>query len=181
MKKPTAYRVPSLAECDPDHYGALIAKRLELHSTASEARKARKDAERTLAEDTSRDIRPSVAELLGDGPSAKARKRQVVTEARQRETDFDAALAVIEQRIRDARSTAVRKAITVVKPEFDRRLQALCEILAAADVAHKEFAEFCEELEDAEISIGHLGARPFFLGDRHDSKIGTFLKEVGYV
>ena len=174
------FHVPSLAEADPDGYGVLVAKRAEQHDLGGEARKAVRSAERELDADNSREIRPGVAELLGDSGSTKADKRVALAAARQQAADVDAALLVIEQRIRDAKTAALRRAIAIVRPEFDRRMQALCDALKAADSAHREFDELCQSLEHEDISVGHLGPRPHFLGAAGDGRIAAFLKEAGH-
>ncbi|RLP21980.1 hypothetical protein [Mesorhizobium sp. YM1C-6-2] len=173
------YQVPTLAECD-ETYGTLVAKRGELHTAGGEARTARKAAERELAADTSREVRPGVAELLGDGPSAKALKRKAVAEAKQRESDIETALTVIEQRIRDARTAAVRAAVAKVRPEWDRRMKVLCDAFKVADAAHRDLWSLRQDLDAEDISPAHLGAWPFFLGEPADGRIASFLKEAGY-
>src|SRR5690606_13633958 len=132
-KKVEPFVVPTLAEADPETYGALIAKRAELQVKAGEARKAEKAAERELATDTRQDLRPAVAELLADGATSKPNKRQALTAAKAHASDVEAALSVIEQRIRDAKTVAVRAAIALVRPEFDRRMRSLCDALKLVD------------------------------------------------
>jgi hypothetical protein len=179
-RKTEPYRVPSLAEADPETYGALAAKQLELNTLSGTARAARKAAERELAADTTQYVRPGVAELLGDGPSAKASKRKAVADAKQREADIEAALVTISQRIRDAKTPAVRAAVAKVRPEWNRRMGALCDALQVVDDAHRDLWSLRQDLEAEDISPAHLGPWPYFLGDADGSRISSFLKEVGY-
>lgn len=179
LKKAEPYRVPTLAEAD-DTYGALIAKRSELNALSGEARAARKTAERELAADTSPEVRPGVAELLGDGPSAKSAKRKAVAEAKQREADVDAAMATLELRIRDAKTPAVRSVIAKVQPEWQCRMTALTDALKIVDAAHRDLWALRTDLEAEDVTHAHLGPWPFFLGESGESRVANFLKEVGY-
>jgi hypothetical protein len=174
-----AFIVPSLAEVD-DVYGGLVAKRSELNTASSDARAARRAAERELEADESREIRPGVAELLGDGPSAKSTKREAVAAARQREIDINAALTVVELRLRDAKTAAVRAATACVRPEWDRRTKALCDALKVADAAHRDLWALRHELEAGDVPPTQFGAWPYFLGASDDEKIANYLREVGH-
>lgn len=173
------FRVPSLADVD-DVYAGLVAKRIELHAAAGEARIARRAAERELDADTSREVRPGVAALLGDGASAKALKRKAVADAKQLELDVAAALTVVEHRLRDAKTAAVRAATARVRPEWDRRVKTLCDALKVVDAAHRDLWSLRQDIEVEDIPPSQFGAWPFFLGASDEGKIANFLREAGH-
>lgn len=178
--KPAPFKMPSLADAD-ETYAGLVAKRAELHAKNGLARKARIEAERDLAADASPEVPAGVAALLGDGPTSKSNKRQILAEARRLEADIQGALTVVEQRIRDAQPAALRAAVALARPEYDRRLRALTDALKVAAVAHRELHDFYMDCEAVEVSPDRFGPRPFFLGDARDGgKIGQFLKETSH-
>ena len=174
------YIVASLADCDPA-YGELIARRGHLREEMRITATAVRQAEKDLANDESVELRPGVAALLGDDTSPAAALRTTLREAKARRADLDAAVSILERRIADARTPANRAACAAVKPEFDRRMGALCDALKAADAAHQTLDELCMALEAEDIQYGSLGPRPFFLGGARepDRQIVRFLKEVG--
>jgi hypothetical protein len=173
------FRVPSLADVD-ETYGALVTRRSELNVKLSEAMQARRAAEKELAADTSREVRPGVAALLGDGESAKALKRRAAAEAKQAVSDIETALVEVERRLRDAKTAAVRSMIARVRPEWDKRTRELAETLKAAQAAHLRFEDLRLELEAEDVSSDYFGPRPFFLGDAKDGRIANYLREAGY-
>jgi hypothetical protein len=182
LKKAAAaepYRVPSLAEVD-ETYGMLVTRRSELNVKLSEAMQSRRKAEKELAADTSREVRPGVAALLGDGESAKSLRRRAVAEAKQAVADIEAALTEVERRLRDAKTGAVRSMIARVRPEWKKRTSALAETLKAAQAAHIALDDLRLMAEAEDVSSDYFGPRPFFLGDAKDGRIANYLKEAGY-
>lgn len=185
-KPSDAYIVRGLTEVD-DVFAGLVQHRVKLQADLSTVATERKESEKDLAADTSPEISETVSALLGDGPGAKAGKRKRVLEAKQREADLNAAIVVIEQRIRDAQVPANRAACAAVKPEFAKRVAVMADAMKALDVAHQSFAELCLDLEAEDISYGSLGQfKPFWLGDARDAqrRIATYIKEAaeaGYV
>jgi hypothetical protein len=105
-KKPAAepFRVLGLAEAD-GNYAAQLTKRTELRDTQSAKIRESRALEKAIAEDTSREIRPSISELLGDAPGTKALNRRRLAEINKELSDIDAALKIVEQRIADAHET----------------------------------------------------------------------------
>ncbi len=172
--------VPSLAEAEPEVYGKLIEKRAELNQRVGEASSAASLAASELAADTSKEVRPAVAALLGDGQSAKSLKRRALAEARQLESDIEVAITEVERRIRDAKTPALRAVIARVRPEWEKRTKALCEALDVVKAAHVNLDDLRLALEAEDVSSDHIGPRPFFLGDARDGKIAAYFKEVGY-
>lgn len=174
------YIVASLTDVDPG-LGELVAKREQFHEEMRTAATEVRQAEKDLAGDTSVELRPGVARLLGDIDSPKSIKRLALKAAKERRADLDAAVSIIERRVADARPAANRAACAAVKPEFDRRLGALCDALRVVDAAHQEFDQLCQALEAEDIQYGSLGPRPFFLGGARepDRQIVRFLREAG--
>ncbi|TIQ42535.1 hypothetical protein [Mesorhizobium sp.] len=173
------YHVPSLAECD-DLYAGLLSKRVELNERLRELGAEERELEKAIAADPTPEVRPNIAALLGDGPTAKSMNRKKLAEVRTNKADHEAALRAIESRIRDAKTPAVRKAIALVKPEWDRRTRVLCEALKVVEMAHRELAMLAEDVEAEDIGASYFGQRPGFLGDPRDGRIAAYLKEVGH-
>ncbi|RUV89198.1 hypothetical protein EOA46_22630 [Mesorhizobium sp. M1A.F.Ca.IN.022.05.2.1] len=174
------YHVPSLAECD-DVYAGLLSKRAELNERLRGLDAEARQIEKEIAADPTPEVRPSVAALLGDGPTAKAANRKKLADVRADRADHEVASRAIEQRIRDAKTPAVRKAIALVRPEWDRRQKELCEALAVVEKAHRSLNDLAEGLEAEDIGSSHFGNRAHFLGDARDGHIARYLKEAGYV
>ncbi|TIW28766.1 MAG: hypothetical protein E5V63_03910 [Mesorhizobium sp.] len=184
LKKPTAapaqpFHVPSLAECD-DVYASLLAKRGELNEGLRMLIATERQLEKDIAADTTPDVRPGVAALLGDGPTAKSANRQKLAAVRADKADHETASRAIEQRIRDAKTPAVRKAIALVRPEWDRRQRELCETLAVVQKAHRDLAMLADDVEAEDIGSSHFSQQPHFLGDARDGHVQRYLKEAGY-
>ncbi|TGP22659.1 MULTISPECIES: hypothetical protein [unclassified Mesorhizobium] len=139
-----------------------------------------RELEKAIAADPTPDVRPSIAALLGDGPTAKAANRKKLADVRADRADHEVASRAIEHRIRDAKTPAVRKAIALVRPEWDRRQRELCEALVVVEKAHRDLAMLADDVEAEDIGSSHFGQRPHFLGDARDGHISRFLKESGY-
>lgn len=187
FKKSTAteFRIPSLAEADPDTYGALIAKHDELHGRLSSAKTAAREAEAELKANPAPALRAGVAELLGDAAPVSSGVRQRLAEANRSASDIEAAIEIVRQRIRDARGPAARMAAATVRPEFERRVVALCGALRVADQAHAELARLIDDLEAGDIHSPLLGENALFLGNPRESDrpVERFIrmnKERGY-
>jgi len=171
--------VPSLAEADPETFGALTAKIEELHASLAEANAAKREAERILAAHEGPSLRAGVAELLGDdAATGRAAKAAAVRDARQRVADIEAALTIAGHRLRDAKPAAVRAVVAKVRPEWQKRMKALTSALEATRTAHVALHELRQALEAEDVDPAHFGAWPYFLSDARDSKIDGFLKEI---
>jgi hypothetical protein len=174
-----ARHVPSLAEADPEVYGALTAKVAELNARLSEANAALREAERALAAHEGPSIRASVADLLGDdATTGRAAKAAAVRDARQRVADIEAAITIAGHRLRDAKSAAVRAVVAKVRPEWQKRIKALTSALEATRTAHIALHDLRQAIEHEDVDAALFGPWPYFLGDARDSKIDGFLKEV---
>lgn len=141
----------------------------------------RKALQAEIAADTSIDIAPEVAKLIGEAPSAKAQKRERVAELRRLEAVAGQAIELIERRITAARPAAERAICDAARPEAKKRIAALCEALRAVDAAHIDLNDLFLAIEAQGVSAGGLGqVRPFFLSDPQDPqrKIAQYLKEV---
>ncbi|MDX8521307.1 hypothetical protein RFN30_24070 [Mesorhizobium sp. VK23D] len=174
------FRVPSLAECD-DVYAGLLSRRAELNERLRELIAEGRQIEKLIEADPAPEVRPSIAALLGDGPTANAANRKRLAEVRTDKSDHEAALRAIESRIRDAKTPAVRQAIALVRPEWDRRQKVLCEALAVVERAHRDLAMLADDVEAEDIGSSHFGQRPHFLGDARDGHVQRYLKEAGHV
>jgi len=179
---PEPFRVPSLEEVSPD-YAALTARHRDLDGLRARLEAEAADLRRQIAEDPAPQVPARVAELLGDEPDSRITRRQRLAEIRQELGAIETALAVLRQRVAEAKTEAGRAARAAVAPEFQRRLDAMCAAMRTLDAAHRAFDDLWREIEDAEIGPASLGPRPFFLGGaREDTRrIASFLKEAGYV
>lgn len=173
------YHVPSLAECD-ETYAGLLSKRAELNERLRELGAEGRELVKAIESDPTPDVRPSIAALLGDGPTAKSENRKKLAEVRTNVGDHEAALRALESRIRDAKTPAVRKAIALIRPEWDRRQRALCEALKVVEAAHRGLNDLAEDLEAEDIGSSHFGNRAHFLGDARDGHIQRYLREAGH-
>lgn len=186
VKKPTeAFRVPSLADADTG-YAALQAKLSELRDRQGEALRESRSLEKAIAADPARDVRPSLAELLGDEPGAKSVNRKRLAEVKSLLADLEAALGVVEQRLRDAKTAASRAVCAIVRPEYARRVKAMIDAATLLDAAHKEYDDLRAQFELEDVAWGSLmPMTPAFLGDSNDPdrRIAKFIreaKEAGY-
>lgn len=160
-KRPTApepFRVRSLAEADPG-YATLLEKQGELRAARS-----RLDAEEgellfklSNAKPSDAPVNRRVAALLGEevdesDPAVDGlRARFTACQAERR--DVDAALRVVEDRLRAARMAASRVIAGEAEPEFRRRASALALALAAAYEAHLAVEEVIDALQRADVAF----------------------------
>jgi len=155
---PEPFRVRSLAEADPA-YATLLEKQGELRGTRS-----RLDAEESEllfrlsnAKPSDAPVNRRVAALLGDevdetDPAADGlRARFTACQAERR--DVDAALRVVEDRLRGARMTASKLITAEVEPEYRRRVAALGAALAETYAAHAAVEEIPMALQRADIAF----------------------------
>ena len=176
-----SFHVPSLAECDP-HYAALVAKQTELHNRYTELRDERSKLNRDIEAEKAaggQRVAPDVARLLGDPEDSvtglSQRLRVVATEM----ANIEAAQEILRRRLDEARDKASKSACDVVRQEYQRRLSALCDAARALAVAREQHDQLIDGLEREDVRTGYLRiVAPFFLGDRRDGHIPSFLKEA---
>lgn len=176
----SSFRVPSLAEADAE-YASLLERQNSLNAELGQLGGEQSDLQAKVAADQAPEIRPAIAELLGDAPSSKSLMRQRLAEIERRKRDIEVALDVLRERIRQAESRASRAACDAIRPEYARRVSAMIAAMRALDTAHSSFNDLCLEIEAGAISYGYLGpAKPFFLGSARDPdrKIARYLKEA---
>ncbi|MGA0564468.1 hypothetical protein ACO2RV_18640 [Ancylobacter sp. VNQ12] len=155
---PEPFRVRSLAEADPN-YAAILEKQGELRSVRS-----RLDAEESeilfrLANDKPSDapVNHRVAALLGDDvdeadPAADGLRARF-TACQSERRDVDAALRVVDERLRAARGTASKLITADVEPEYRARVAALGAALAAAYDAHVSVEEIPAAMQRADVAF----------------------------
>ncbi|MGO4832887.1 hypothetical protein AB4144_11430, partial [Rhizobiaceae sp. 2RAB30] len=174
------YRVPSLSESD-ETYAGLVAKKAELLDKQSAHTKERRELEKAIASDTSRDVRPAIAELLGDAPGTKALNRRRLAEVHATLRDIEAAMVVVDQRIRDAKTAASRAVCAAVRPEYAARVKAMVDAMRTLDGAHRAYDDLRHQLEMEDVSWGSLmPMTPAFLGESNepDRRIARFIREA---
>ncbi|KQZ27893.1 hypothetical protein ASD50_20300 [Mesorhizobium sp. Root552] len=192
LKKPTVsasadpFRVPSLAEVDKD-YAALLLKQSDLAARQIDLEREKRSLEKAIAADTSAEVKPAIAELLGDAPGSKAINRRRVAEIRSEISDVEQAQRVLRQRISDARGRASTAVVAVSRPEYAKRVKAMVVAMYALDAAHKDYDELRSQFEAEDISWTSLiPMSPTFLGSSNepDRRIARFIAEAasaGYV
>lgn len=187
-KKPTAttgsFRVPSLAEVDTT-YADLLQKQAELTSRQSDLEREKRAVEKEIAADTSRDISPAIAELLGDEPGAKSLNRRRVAEIRKEIADIESAQIVLRQRLADARGRASTAVVAASRMEYARRVKAMVAAIEALSVARAEYDKIVDDFVANDVAWTSLTPlQPTFCGDRQDGHLQRWLRaarEAGYV
>lgn len=188
LKKPAAsaaepFRVPSLEEASSE-YAALVDKRQDLLTQQSALTAERHDLSRKIEEAPAPIMRPGVAALLGETSDSTTGLRTRLTEVQRTLSDIDAALEVVRQRLAVARTGASRAICLQVKPEYGRRVAAMCDALKAVAAARADYDDLRDQFEREDVSWGSLGPMvPNFLGDARDGHVQRFIreaKEAGY-
>lgn len=182
LKKTTGqaehFRVPSLAEASPE-YAALIDKQQELLTRQSALNAERRDITRKIEEAPAPAMRPGVAALLGETSDSTTGLRTRLAEMQRTLSDIDAALEVIRQRLAVARTAASKTICTAARPEYGRRVGAVCEALKAVAIARAAYDDLRGELERQDVSWASLGPVSLgFLGDARDGHIQRFIREA---
>jgi hypothetical protein len=185
LKKSTSataepFRVPSLADVD-DVYAGLLTKRGELNDKSNELRQEKRALEKIIAADTSREVRPAIAELLGDAPGTKALNRKRLAEVRAEIADVESAQTVVEQRLRDAKGAASIAVCARVRPEYAKRVQAMVAAAKALDEAHRSYDELRYQFDVEDVSwMSLIPMTPAFLGasNEPDRRLARFVREA---
>ncbi|MFC3207199.1 hypothetical protein [Aquamicrobium soli] len=174
------FRVPSLAEVDTE-YAALLEKQASLTAKQGELERERRLVEKAIAADTSPEVRPQIAELLGDEPGSKALNRRRLSEIRGELSDIDQALGVLRQRLQDARGRASTAVVAASRMEYARRVKAMVVAMQALDAAHKDYDDLRFQFEAEDIAWTSLRPMtPAFLGGSNepDRRIARFIREA---
>jgi chromosome segregation ATPase len=177
------FRVPSLAEVDSD-YAALLQKQAELTARQAELEREKRAVEKAIAADTSREVKPEIAALLGDEPGSKALNRRRVAEIRSEIADIEQAVIVLRQRLADARGRASTAVVAASRMEYARRVKAMVEAVEALSVARAEYDKIVDDFVANDVAWTSLTPlQPTFCGDRQDGHLQRWLRaarEAGY-
>ncbi|ADH91621.1 conserved hypothetical protein [Ancylobacter novellus DSM 506] len=179
----SAYRVPPLTSVPA--YAALAAKRAEMQDLQTASRRELRKLERELTETPMPALRAGVAALLGEATVEQSGVHERIADLKRTDRDATAALTVIDQRLREARSSASRVVCDEVRPEYARRVAALCRALEALAAERKAYDDLRGQLEAEDIAWSTLNPMSLgWLGNPVDGgHIGVFLKsarEAGY-
>lgn len=178
MKKSASYRVPSLADVSAE-YAELVTKRAALQTRQAQAASERREVLRQIEAAPEPAYRPGVAQLLGEQGDSTSAMRERLKELTALDRDLTQAIEVLRQRIQTARTTASREACALIKPEYGRRVTALCDALKATAAARASYDELRDQLDAEDIAWGSLVPMvPNFLGDPRDGHIQRYLKEA---
>lgn len=186
FKKTTTepFRVPALTEVDAE-YGALTEKQTELLQRQATVTAERRSIERQISAAPAPTFRPAVAELLGESSDSSSSLRTQAKGLLALEKDIASALEVIRQRLTTARGKASQLVCDVVRPEYGRRVAAICGALQALAEARAEYDNLRDEFDRNDVAWGSLGPVSLnFLGDARDGHIDRFIREAreaGYV
>ncbi|MGY3421247.1 hypothetical protein ACVWZW_001722 [Bradyrhizobium sp. F1.13.4] len=93
--------------------------------------------------------------------------------------NLEAAQEILRRRKEEARGRASAMVCATVRPEYDRRLAALCKLLTEVEAARQSHDELLDDLDREDVAKSYLQpVIPHFLGDRRDGKISYYLREV---
>ncbi|WP_439496841.1 hypothetical protein [Bosea sp. (in: a-proteobacteria)] len=175
---PEPFRVPSLAEASTE-YAGLIAKRAELLAQQSTLTAERRDLEQKIADAPAPAMRPGVAALLGETSDSTTGLRARLAEVQKLGADITAALEIVRQRLAVARGAASKTICAMARPEYGRRVAAICDALQALAAARAAYDDLRFEFDTQDVSWGSLvPMSPNFLGDARDGHIQRYLSEA---
>lgn len=178
------YRVPSLAEASPE-YASLVDKRQDLLTQQASLSAERRELLRKIEEAPAPSMRPGVAALLGEASDSATALRSRFGEVQRTLQDIESALEVIRQRLAVARTGASKAICAAARPEYGRRVAAICDALQAVAVARAAYDDLRDEFERQDVSWASLGPISLgFLGDARDGHVQRFVREAreaGYV
>lgn len=173
-----AFRVPSLAEASPE-YAALLTKQQELRDQQARLNAERRDLEQKITEAPAPTMRPGVAALLGETSDSTTGLRARLGEVQRTLSDIDAALEVVRQRLAVARTSASKTICQAARPEYGRRVAAICDALKVVAVARAAYDDLRNEFDSQDVSWGSLGPLDLrFLGDARDGQVDRFIREA---
>lgn len=177
------FRVPALAEVDAD-YAALLQKQSDLTSRQIGLEREKRQLEKLISADTSDEVKPAIAELLGDEPGTKSLNRRRVAEIRSEISDVEQALTVLRQRLQDARGRASASVVAASRTEYGRRVKAMVEAVKALADARLAYEALVDDFVANDIAWTSLTPlQPTFCGDRQDGHLQRWLRaarEAGY-
>jgi predicted nucleic acid-binding Zn-ribbon protein len=162
-------------------YAALLQKQAELTSRQSDLEREKRAVEKEIAADTSREVRPEIAALLGDEPGSKSLNRRRVAEIRSEIADIEQAVIVLRQRLADARGRASTAVVAASRMEYARRVKAMVAAMQTLDAAHRAYDELRFQFEAEDIAWTSLiPMTPTFLGGSNepDRRIARFIREA---
>lgn len=168
---PADFRVPSLADASPE-YGELQRRLATLDTAHAALTREARTLQKDIAASPTPRVRPGVAALIGDDPvDGGAAKVAKLADLQRSIADHDAALAEVRRRLIVARGPASTAARAAVKPEYQRRVRAVCEALVAAEEARAAYEDMRSQFEAEDIEWTGLGVLALgFLGDRDGGK-----------
>lgn len=172
------FRVLTLAEANPE-YAALVEKRQDLLAQQASLNAERRDLEQKIAEAPAPTMRPGVAALLGETSDSTTGLRARLGEVQRTLSDIDAAIEVIRQRLAVARTSASKAICQAARPEYGRRVAAICDALKAVAVARAAYDDLRNAFDCEDVSWGSLGPLDLrFLGDARDGQVERFIREA---
>jgi len=172
------FRVPSLAEAGAD-YAAIVDKQQELQGRQSALTTERRELEAKVAAAPAPAYRPAIATLLGESVESTSAELARLKEISALDADIKAALEILRQRSDVARGKASMAVCDRIKPEYARRVAAICKALEVVHEARAAYAELVDDLERNDISWSRLGPmQPLFLGSLQDGHVQRYIAEA---
>lgn len=178
LKKGRSFQVPALEDVDSE-YAELVEKHGQLERSLRELDAERSTLVAELGEARTPTIKPSVAALIGDEPDTSHGKRHRLKEVNSAISDTETAIAIVRQRLAEAKSKASVKVCEASRGEYGRRVAAICKALVAVESARQDYYALRDQFEAEDIAWTRLGPLSLgFLGDRSDGKINYILQEA---
>jgi len=179
----TEFWLPSLQEIHPD-FAATAERRADVESQRAAAQAELGALHADLkANLPSRQLRDSVAEMLGDVVAADERPARL-GKLKTTVDDCEVASEILRRRLDQLRGPASAAVRAAIAPEFAARVGKMCQALEVVREARAAIDALLDDLEAGDVDRGSLtDFRGHFLGDRRDGHIDRFLrqaKEAGY-
>ena len=175
--------LPTLSDVSPE-YAALVARRDELQAEQHGHRTELAEISRAISAAAPATDRAARAARVIDGDQASlsvADLQQRRGGHQRRLADLDAALEVLDDRIREARMTASAIIRDRVEPQHRALVRTICDRLLALHDASRAYHEFVTELNDGQVAWSALRPMfPAFLGDPRSAQgvVAIYLAEA---
>jgi hypothetical protein len=175
--------LPTLSEVSPE-YAALVQRRDELQAEQAGLRTDLAEIGRAIGAAAPATDRAARAARVIDGDQAGlslADLRERSGAHQRRLADLDAAIEVLDGRIRESRMAASAMIRDRIEPQHRALVRTICDRLLALHEASRAYHEFATELNDGQVAWSDLRPMfPAFLGDpgSAQSSVAIYLAEA---
>jgi len=173
------FTVPSLESVSTE-YARLVEQRTALSAEDTALREESERLYQTIRTMPVPKIPVAVAEKLGDAvEDSKSKLTARYREIERERAVIDAALTELRRRIDEAKGHASFTVCEMVKPEFAKRVTAICEALKAVHAARMDYVQLIDALNAEDVQWTRLGSVGLgFLGDHIDGHIQRVIREA---